>query len=69
MPHKNLDGSWGESRAMTVRLTPYDRDALRTLTERWACTPSEAIRRAVAHASESGVVVPRRRRRGEHADN
>ncbi len=51
MARRNLSGGWGESRAMTVRLSPAERMTLRVLRERWGCTASGAIRRALREAA------------------
>jgi len=51
MPRRNLTGGWGESRAVTVRLTRQEREALKVLRDRWQCSTSEALRRAVVEAA------------------
>ena len=51
MARRNLSGGRGETRAITVRLSPAERMTLRALQERWGCTASEAIRRVLREAA------------------
>lgn len=55
MPRKNLTGSWGESRAMTVRLTAAEHRAISTLREHWGGTNSDVVRRALTDAAKRVV--------------
>lgn len=50
MPRRNLSGCFGESDAISVRLTPDDRRALRTLAAGWGCVEGEVLRRALREA-------------------
>jgi len=53
MPRRNLAGGFGgESRIVTVRLTPADTLCLRNLAEAWGMTPSEVLRRLLRQAAE-----------------
>lgn len=53
MARRNLAGGYGgESRVVTVRLTPADTRTLRDLAEAWQVTPSEVLRQALRQAAE-----------------
>ncbi len=51
MPRRNIDGFWGEHLPVSVRLSWRAREALHLLRERWGCSRSEAIRRALLEAA------------------
>jgi len=51
MPRRNLKGTWGESRVVTVRLSVDDARCLSALCELWQCNQSEALRRALVDAA------------------
>ena len=68
VPRRDLTGGWGESRVVTVRLSPADARLLAVLTEVWDLTPSKVLRRALRDAA-GRELNPRQERAPERSHN